>query len=156
MELRRGDFFTWQVTLEGRSGALAVLRSLLLHCPELMCEETLSRLLTPLNCATALLNKLGKISPCNTSLPPCLLLLPLPVRPTPVLLLSLLSLSPPPSPLSPPPSPCLLLPLPCPVPVSQAGLSAALLRRLHSSLHRPVQTQSLRASGRAAAEHVPR
>ncbi|KAJ0009197.1 hypothetical protein NQD34_016612 [Periophthalmus magnuspinnatus] len=61
MELRRGDYFTWQVTLEGRSGALCVLRSLLVHCQELMSEDALSRLLTPLNCATAMLNKLGSL-----------------------------------------------------------------------------------------------
>ncbi|KAJ0063184.1 hypothetical protein NL108_013353 [Boleophthalmus pectinirostris] len=61
MELRRGDYFTWQVTLEGRSGALCVLRSLLVHCKELMSEDTLSRLLTPLICATSMLNKLGSL-----------------------------------------------------------------------------------------------
>uniref|UniRef100_A0AAV2JD53 LAA1-like C-terminal TPR repeats domain-containing protein n=1 Tax=Knipowitschia caucasica TaxID=637954 RepID=A0AAV2JD53_KNICA len=61
MELSRGDYFTWQVTLEGRSGALCVLRRLLLHCKELMSDEALCRLLTPLNCATALLNKLGPV-----------------------------------------------------------------------------------------------
>lgn len=60
-ELRRGDYFTWQVTLEGRSGALCVLRSLLLNCEDLMTDDTLSRLLTPLNCATALLNKLASL-----------------------------------------------------------------------------------------------
>lgn len=60
-ELRRGDYFTWQVSLEGRSGALCVMRSLLVHCKELMTDDALSRLLTPLNCATALLNKLGSL-----------------------------------------------------------------------------------------------
>eukprot|EP00064_Thunnus_orientalis_P025593 superscaffoldBa00013345_g25984 len=55
MELRRGDYFTWQVTLEGRAGALCAMKNLLLHCRELVTEDVISRLLTPLACAVALL-----------------------------------------------------------------------------------------------------
>ncbi|XP_044231866.1 HEAT repeat-containing protein 5A isoform X2 [Thunnus albacares] len=58
MELRRGDYFTWQVTLEGRAGALCAMKNLLLHCRELVTEDVISRLLTPLACAVALLTKL--------------------------------------------------------------------------------------------------
>lgn len=58
IELRRGDYFTWQVTLEGRSGALCVLRNLGVHCKELLTEDVVGRLLTVLNCAVALLTKL--------------------------------------------------------------------------------------------------
>ncbi|KAK1893718.1 HEAT repeat-containing protein 5A, partial [Dissostichus eleginoides] len=55
MELRRGDYFTWQVTLEGRAGALFAMKNLLLHCRELVTDDIMSRLLTPLSCAVALL-----------------------------------------------------------------------------------------------------
>lgn len=58
MELRRGDYFTWQVTLEGRAGALFAMKNLLLHCRELVSDDIMSRLLTPLSCAVALLTKL--------------------------------------------------------------------------------------------------
>ncbi|KAM7403791.1 hypothetical protein PAMA_004293 [Pampus argenteus] len=58
MELRRGDYFTWQVTLEGRAGALCAMKNLLLHCRELVTKDIMSRLLTPLACAVALLTKL--------------------------------------------------------------------------------------------------
>ncbi|XP_059208691.1 LOW QUALITY PROTEIN: HEAT repeat-containing protein 5A [Centropristis striata] len=58
MELRRGDYFTWQVTLEGRSGALCAMKNLLLHCRELVTDDIISRLLTPLACAVGLLAKL--------------------------------------------------------------------------------------------------
>uniref|UniRef100_A0A8P4G3W7 HEAT repeat-containing protein 5A n=1 Tax=Dicentrarchus labrax TaxID=13489 RepID=A0A8P4G3W7_DICLA len=57
MELRRGDYFTWQVTLEGRAGALCAMKNLLLHCRELVTDDVISRLLTPLACAVALLTK---------------------------------------------------------------------------------------------------
>ncbi|KAJ4920035.1 hypothetical protein JOQ06_021952, partial [Pogonophryne albipinna] len=55
MELRRGDYFTWQVTLEGRAGALFAMKNLLLHCRQLVSDDIMSRLLTPLSCAVALL-----------------------------------------------------------------------------------------------------
>nr|XP_046269809.1 HEAT repeat-containing protein 5A isoform X2 [Scatophagus argus] len=58
MELRRGDYFTWQVTLEGRSGALCAMKNLLLHCRELVTDDIISHLLTPLACAVTLLTKL--------------------------------------------------------------------------------------------------
>uniref|UniRef100_A0A8D0DBZ6 HEAT repeat-containing protein 5A n=1 Tax=Sander lucioperca TaxID=283035 RepID=A0A8D0DBZ6_SANLU len=57
MELRRGDYFTWQVTLVGRAGALCAMKNLLLHCRELVTDDIISRLLTPLACAVALLTK---------------------------------------------------------------------------------------------------
>ncbi|KAL7380923.1 hypothetical protein ABVT39_026023 [Epinephelus coioides] len=58
MELRRGDYFTWQVTLEGRAGALFAMKNLVLHCRELVTDDIISRLLTPLACAVALLTRL--------------------------------------------------------------------------------------------------
>ncbi|XP_076604038.1 HEAT repeat-containing protein 5A isoform X2 [Chaetodon auriga] len=58
MELRRGDYFTWQVTLEGRAGALCAIKNLLRHCRELVTDDIINRLLTPLACAVALLTKL--------------------------------------------------------------------------------------------------
>lgn len=56
MELRRGDYFTWQVTLEGRAGALCAMKNLLLRCPALLTDDVISRL--PLACAVTLLTKL--------------------------------------------------------------------------------------------------
>ncbi|KAL3969204.1 growth factor receptor-bound protein 10 [Sarotherodon galilaeus] len=58
MELQRGDYFTWQVTLEGRAGALSAMKSLLQHCRDLVTDDVISCLLTPLACAVALLTKL--------------------------------------------------------------------------------------------------
>uniref|UniRef100_A0A182NMS5 HEAT repeat-containing protein 5A n=1 Tax=Anopheles dirus TaxID=7168 RepID=A0A182NMS5_9DIPT len=54
-EKARGDAFTWQVTLEGRAGALSVMHSFLLHCPELVTEDITRRLLTPIESALAML-----------------------------------------------------------------------------------------------------
>ncbi|XP_008312892.1 HEAT repeat-containing protein 5A isoform X2 [Cynoglossus semilaevis] len=67
MELRRGDYFTWQVTLEGRSGALCAMKNLLLHCKELVTDDIISRLLTPLACAVTLLTKLPLVSSQSNS-----------------------------------------------------------------------------------------
>uniref|UniRef100_A0A671UXG9 HEAT repeat-containing protein 5A n=1 Tax=Sparus aurata TaxID=8175 RepID=A0A671UXG9_SPAAU len=64
MELRRGDYFTWQVTLEGRAGALCAMKNLLLHCRELVTDDIISRLLTPLACAVALLTKSVHFTSC--------------------------------------------------------------------------------------------
>uniref|UniRef100_A0A6Q2ZLP6 HEAT repeat-containing protein 5A n=1 Tax=Esox lucius TaxID=8010 RepID=A0A6Q2ZLP6_ESOLU len=58
MELRRGDHFTWQVTLEGRAGALCAMKSLVVHCRDLLNDDVTGRLLTPLACAVSLLTKL--------------------------------------------------------------------------------------------------
>nr|XP_057946007.1 HEAT repeat-containing protein 5A-like isoform X1 [Doryrhamphus excisus] len=58
MELRRGDYFTWKVTLEGRAGALCAMKMLLLHCKELAADDVIGRLLTPITCAVGLLPKL--------------------------------------------------------------------------------------------------
>lgn len=56
-EKARGDAFTWQVTLEGRAGALSVMHSFLLHCPELITDESTRRLITPIESALAMLVK---------------------------------------------------------------------------------------------------
>uniref|UniRef100_A0AAY4EM27 HEAT repeat-containing protein 5B n=1 Tax=Denticeps clupeoides TaxID=299321 RepID=A0AAY4EM27_9TELE len=40
-EKARGDSFTWQVTLEGRAGALCAMRSFVAHCPELLTEDVI-------------------------------------------------------------------------------------------------------------------
>lgn len=56
-EKARGDAFTWQVTLEGRAGALSAMHSFLLHCPELATEDITNRLLSPIGSALAMLTK---------------------------------------------------------------------------------------------------
>ncbi|XP_072285057.1 HEAT repeat-containing protein 5A isoform X1 [Pyxicephalus adspersus] len=60
-EQSRGDAFTWQVTLEGRAGAMSALQSFILHCGELMTEDVLQRLLPPLPCAVTLLTRLPSL-----------------------------------------------------------------------------------------------
>lgn len=56
-EKARGDSFTWQVTLEGRAGALSVMQSFLVNCPDLVTEDITKRLLTPIESALAMLVK---------------------------------------------------------------------------------------------------
>ncbi|MEE6510381.1 hypothetical protein FKM82_030095 [Ascaphus truei] len=60
-ERSRGDTFTWQVTLEGRAGALRAMQSFISHCGELLTDEVLCRLLPPLPCAVALLTQLPSL-----------------------------------------------------------------------------------------------
>ncbi|KAG7465627.1 hypothetical protein MATL_G00155510 [Megalops atlanticus] len=60
-ERSRGDGFTWQVTLEGRAGALCAMKSFVLHCSELLNDEVIGRLLTPLACSVALLTQLPSL-----------------------------------------------------------------------------------------------
>lgn len=57
-EKARGDAFTWQVTLENRAGALSAMTSLLTHCKALVTDEIISRLLTPVEYAIAMLANL--------------------------------------------------------------------------------------------------
>ncbi|CAJ0931852.1 unnamed protein product, partial [Ranitomeya imitator] len=61
MERSRGDSFTWQVTLEGRAGAMSAIQSFMLHCGDLVTEEVLLRLLPPLPFAVALLAQLPNL-----------------------------------------------------------------------------------------------
>lgn len=56
-EKARGDAFTWQVTLEGRAGALSAMHSFLQHCHELVTEDINRRLLAPIESALAMLTK---------------------------------------------------------------------------------------------------
>ncbi|XP_041514276.1 HEAT repeat-containing protein 5A isoform X3 [Microtus oregoni] len=60
-EKSRGDSFTWQVTLEGRAGALCAVKSLISHCGDLLTGEVIQRLLPPLPCAVDLLTQLSSI-----------------------------------------------------------------------------------------------
>ncbi|PAA66794.1 hypothetical protein BOX15_Mlig012623g1 [Macrostomum lignano] len=60
-ERSRGDAFTWQVTLESRAGALCSMQAFLTHCPELCSEETLRRLLQPLDQAVTMMASLPQI-----------------------------------------------------------------------------------------------
>ncbi|XP_049886108.1 HEAT repeat-containing protein 5B isoform X2 [Pectinophora gossypiella] len=61
-EKARGDAFTWQVTLEGRAGALSALHSLLIHCPSLVNnEDTAKRLTQPIDGAIAVLTNVGGV-----------------------------------------------------------------------------------------------
>ncbi|XP_044766090.1 HEAT repeat-containing protein 5B isoform X1 [Coccinella septempunctata] len=60
-EKARGDAFTWQVTLEGRAGALTAMHSFLQHCPELVNEDITRRLLNPIESALAMLTNISGI-----------------------------------------------------------------------------------------------
>ncbi|NXC59148.1 HTR5A protein, partial [Aleadryas rufinucha] len=60
-EKTRGDSFTWQVTLEGRAGALCAVKSFVSHCAGLLTDEVVQRLLPPLPSAVDLLTQLSSI-----------------------------------------------------------------------------------------------
>ncbi|XP_031626262.1 HEAT repeat-containing protein 5B isoform X2 [Contarinia nasturtii] len=60
-EKARGDSFTWQVTLEGRAGALSVMHSFLLHCGELLTDDITRRLMIPIESALAMLVNLSSV-----------------------------------------------------------------------------------------------
>ncbi|XP_061645780.1 HEAT repeat-containing protein 5B [Phyllopteryx taeniolatus] len=60
-EKARGDSFTWQVTLEGRAGALCAMRSFVAHCPELLTEDVIRRLMTPIECAMTMISHVPAI-----------------------------------------------------------------------------------------------
>nr|CAH7763089.1 unnamed protein product [Callosobruchus chinensis] len=60
-EKARGDVFTWQVTLEGRAGALLAMNSFLQNCPELLNEDTTRRILTPIESALAMLMNISGV-----------------------------------------------------------------------------------------------
>ncbi|XP_050519241.1 HEAT repeat-containing protein 5B isoform X2 [Diabrotica virgifera virgifera] len=60
-EKARGDVFTWQVTLEGRAGALSAMQSFLQNCPELITDDTTRRLLAPIESALAMLTNISGI-----------------------------------------------------------------------------------------------
>ncbi|NXK58067.1 HTR5A protein, partial [Sylvietta virens] len=60
-ENTRGDAFTWQVTLEGRAGALCAIKSFVSHCAGLLTDEVVQRLLPPLPSAVDLLTQLSSI-----------------------------------------------------------------------------------------------
>ncbi|XP_057651452.1 HEAT repeat-containing protein 5B [Diorhabda carinulata] len=60
-EKARGDVFTWQVTLEGRAGALSAMHSFLQNCLELVTEDITRRLLTPIESALAMLASISGI-----------------------------------------------------------------------------------------------
>ncbi|XP_037575108.1 HEAT repeat-containing protein 5B-like isoform X1 [Dermacentor silvarum] len=55
----RGDAFTWQVTLEGRSGALSAMASFLRHCKELASDDIVRRILSPVESALLMLSGIG-------------------------------------------------------------------------------------------------
>uniref|UniRef100_A0A8C4TQF6 HEAT repeat-containing protein 5A n=1 Tax=Falco tinnunculus TaxID=100819 RepID=A0A8C4TQF6_FALTI len=61
IEKTRGDSFTWQVTLEGRAGALCAIKSFVSHCAGLLTDEVVQRLLPPLPSAVDLLTQLSSI-----------------------------------------------------------------------------------------------
>ncbi|XP_067013409.1 HEAT repeat-containing protein 5B [Anabrus simplex] len=60
-EKARGDAFTWQVTLEGRAGALSAMHSFLQNCPELVTDDIIRRLLTPVESALAMLTNISTV-----------------------------------------------------------------------------------------------
>ncbi|XP_054827797.1 HEAT repeat-containing protein 5A [Eublepharis macularius] len=61
-EKNRGDSFTWQVTLEGRAGALCAIKSFIVHCGGLLTDEVIQSLLPPLPCAVDLLTQLPSLN----------------------------------------------------------------------------------------------
>ncbi|NP_001177993.2 HEAT repeat-containing protein 5B isoform 2 [Rattus norvegicus] len=60
-EKARGDSFTWQVTLEGRAGALCAMRSFVAHCPELLTEDAVRKLMTPIECAMTMMSHIPSV-----------------------------------------------------------------------------------------------
>ncbi|KAK4872023.1 hypothetical protein RN001_016147 [Aquatica leii] len=60
-EKARGDAFTWQVTLEGRAGALSAMHSFVQNCSELVTEDIIRRLLTPIESALAMLGNIANV-----------------------------------------------------------------------------------------------
>ncbi|EDL38467.1 mCG1040528, isoform CRA_b, partial [Mus musculus] len=60
-EKARGDSFTWQVTLEGRAGALCAMRSFVAHCPELLTEDAIRKLMTPIECAMTMMSHIPSV-----------------------------------------------------------------------------------------------
>uniref|UniRef100_A0A1B6GMZ3 HEAT repeat-containing protein 5A n=1 Tax=Cuerna arida TaxID=1464854 RepID=A0A1B6GMZ3_9HEMI len=60
-EKARGDAFTWQVTLEGRAGALSAMHSFLMYCSELVTDDIIRRLLTPIEAALAMLINISSV-----------------------------------------------------------------------------------------------
>ncbi|KAJ9574541.1 hypothetical protein L9F63_008280 [Diploptera punctata] len=60
-EKARGDAFTWQVTLEGRAGALSAMHSFVQNCPELVTDDIIRRLLTPVESALAMLTNISTV-----------------------------------------------------------------------------------------------
>ncbi|CAH1791410.1 unnamed protein product [Owenia fusiformis] len=60
-EKARGDAFTWQVTLEGRAGALSSMKNFIRNCPELVTEDVTRRLLSPLQCALKLMEHIPSL-----------------------------------------------------------------------------------------------
>ncbi|XP_014275349.1 HEAT repeat-containing protein 5B isoform X4 [Halyomorpha halys] len=60
-EKARGDAFTWQVTLDGRAGALSAMHSFLQNCPELLTDDIAKRILTPVESALAMLSNISSV-----------------------------------------------------------------------------------------------
>lgn len=60
-EKERGEAFTWQVTLEGRAGALSSMYSFAYHCPELLSPDHRRRLLVPISKAIEMMASIGSV-----------------------------------------------------------------------------------------------
>ncbi|CAG0891768.1 unnamed protein product [Cyprideis torosa] len=60
-EKSRGDAFTWQVTLEGRAGALCSIWSFLTYCSELVTEDVTRRLVSSLEGAVTMVANIGTV-----------------------------------------------------------------------------------------------
>ncbi|XP_050534619.1 HEAT repeat-containing protein 5B isoform X3 [Daktulosphaira vitifoliae] len=68
-EKARGDAFTWQLTLEGRAGAMSSMYSFLYNCNDLVTEDIIRRLLTPIESALAMLiNMTSVVKNCGQHL----------------------------------------------------------------------------------------
>lgn len=60
-EKARGDAFTWQITLESRAGALCAMSTFLQHNASLINDETLQRLMGPIDFAILMLNSFSSL-----------------------------------------------------------------------------------------------
>uniref|UniRef100_H2Z3U9 HEAT repeat-containing protein 5B n=1 Tax=Ciona savignyi TaxID=51511 RepID=H2Z3U9_CIOSA len=60
-ERQRGDAFSWQLTLESRSGALCAMRSFVAHCSDILTEELTRKLMVPLESALAMMSIIPQI-----------------------------------------------------------------------------------------------
>lgn len=58
-EKAKGDAFTWQVTMENRSGALTAMDSLLTYARSLVTDEIVKRIIAPLELAVTMLTSLS-------------------------------------------------------------------------------------------------
>uniref|UniRef100_A0A914XTE3 HEAT repeat-containing protein 5B n=1 Tax=Plectus sambesii TaxID=2011161 RepID=A0A914XTE3_9BILA len=60
-EKQRGDSFTWGVTLDARSGALAAMENFCRFCPELLSDEVLRKILHPIESCLSMIGHMAAV-----------------------------------------------------------------------------------------------